>query len=164
MDSSTLSAIANTLVGVTVESLGNIIKSKPDEILWMLPGNPFFSHVNKGEVSPCTQKTFHLDLTAIKSMQHSSCTCKNQSLCIFTYMLLLIPDGLLGFADVCKARGGGGGGECVWRGGPPNVQNTQINRTGGLQLCKCLEGKLAVRTAGEGRISRSHYATQANCI
>lgn len=41
-----------------------------------------------------------------------------------------------------------GGG--VWRGGRPNVQNTQINRAGGLQLCKCLSnGRQA--SCGESR-------------
>lgn len=114
----------------------------------------FFFPCKKGNQFKRT-KTFHLYLMAIKS-----------SVCVFTYMALLIPDVPLGFAGGCfhkKALFFGGGYEGVVH------QMCRTHKSIGPGACSyvnvCpMEGKLAVRRAGEGRISRTHYATPANCI
>lgn len=54
----------------------------------------------------------------------------------------------------------------IGRGGPPNAQNTQINRSGVcayVNICP-MEGKLAVGKAGALWGSRSYYAILASCI
>lgn len=54
----------------------------------------------------------------------------------------------------------------IGRGGPPNVQNTQINRSGVcgyVNVCP-MEGKLAVGKAGALWVSRSYYVILASCI
>lgn len=131
--------------------------------------------IQKRRFSPCTQK--HFRFMTLK--------CSYVPICVYTLewdksvtcIVQLVPDGPLGFASGFlsqdqeslsssdrKTHFLGVGG--LQRGGGPNVQNTQINRTGAcsyVNVCP-MEGRLAVGRAGEVHISTSHYAILANCI